>query len=199
LLRSDSITNKRILVELLRDTPPSPVRAYSTLYLHLKRGTPRPALRKDRADEWHWWLRAKWLAHRHAIEDVHGWLVALDEARGHTFMTYARISQVLDAKDPETLVLTWLGQSRSRGIGLAERHCAWREGGESCQEPVSARNARYCHHHGAVSQRQRHTKYNRKRRCRNDKVDPLEPLEITAARAARPSDSTDCIEEGLRT
>jgi hypothetical protein len=125
-------------------------------------------------DEWHWWLRAKLQTHRNKVNEVHPYLAGLDAEKGHGFMTIARVLQMLEAKDPKALFDQWMGQGQARGIGLAQRNCEWREGGETCDQPVAKRNAKYCHHHAGIKARERHTRYNTLRRSRNDKVAPLD-------------------------
>jgi len=69
-------------------------------------------------------------------------------------MTCGRALDVLDAKDPAGLVASWLlGEPLSRGLGLPARICTWREGGETCERPVRAVNARFCEAHAAASAR----------------------------------------------
>jgi hypothetical protein len=58
----------------------------------------------SRADRSYWWLQTSWLGHRNTIENVHPLLIALQDARGTGFMTAQHVVDVLNAKDPDSLV-----------------------------------------------------------------------------------------------
>lgn len=81
--------------------------------------------------------------------------MALEEARGPVFMTCGHVLDVLDARDPEALVRSWMDGApvRRHGFGLPTRMCTWREGGENCTRPVRAVNAKFCEVHAAASKR----------------------------------------------
>ncbi len=120
-------------------------------------------------ENWWWWLKTTWLKHRHTAVEVHPLLLSLQDTRGKAFMTSAHVVDVLDAKDPAALVAAWIEAvpvHRTRSIGLPTRRCAWTEGGEACDEPVRARNGKFCETHSAMSARRskRHWKRGRGRK-----------------------------------
>jgi len=55
-----------------------------------------------------WWLETRWLGHRNTVEAVYPLLFHLQDTRGAAFMTLGHVLEVLDTKDPEALVGSWL-------------------------------------------------------------------------------------------
>lgn len=71
------------------------------------------------------WWECRWLHHRHAVEDVHPLLEEVQRQRGTGFMTVEHILAVLDAKDPDALVASWIGGEAISGVPM-KRRCRWR-------------------------------------------------------------------------
>ena len=127
-----------------------------------------------------WWLDTTWLRHRYTIKTVHPLLQQLERTRGSAFVTTDRVLELLDARRPTTLVREWIDQASGRRmgfpLGLPVRTCRWREGNESCGQPVSAINAKYCGVHAPLAAKARYRRYNGKRAPGNHKVTALGAL-----------------------
>ncbi len=118
------------------------------------KATGRAALDAPTDADW-WWRETTWLKHRHTVAEIHPLLVSIHHARGRSFMTVEHVVAVLDAEDPEALVRKWIGSAppHERLLGLPDRACVYEEGGEKCDRPVQAVNAKYCAFHAAASRR----------------------------------------------
>ncbi len=126
--------------------------------------------REDAVDKARWWLETKWLRHRNDVRGVHPLLLRLHESRGDAFMTIENVLAVMDAKNPEALVESWVGTRRE-----SRRPCAWtpRCTFEGCSERASAVNAKFCETHAQSSKRLSKREY--KRRLRGEKVPSRTP------------------------
>lgn len=100
------------------------------------------------------WWECRWLHHRHAVEDVHPLLEEVQRQRGTGFMTVEHVLAVLDAKDPDALVETWLPNSpppQGRKLPIRER-CqfpgCWR------RKATTGPAAKWCADHMATQKRQ---------------------------------------------
>ncbi len=110
-----------------------------------------------------WWRACTWQKHRNAVEDVRLLLEEVQRQRGTGFMTVEHVLAVLDAKDPDALVASWMPEAdRTSGLPIARR-CQWR----GCRREKAGEGpaARYCVEHATLKKRQADRAYERRRRA----------------------------------
>ncbi len=109
-----------------------------------------------------WWCECAFQRHRNAVDEVHPLLAELQHQRGTGFMTVEHVLAVLDAKDPDALVASWLGTETVSGAPM-KRRCQWR--GCRREKAGDGPAARYCEEHAALKKRQADRACERRRRA----------------------------------